>query len=106
MSVVVVVHVVPVHELDSSHILRREDAFEAGNQEPQRKTLLGPHSLAVHAIGHEHVVHRLGERHARRALHFFRAFGDEPGRAAFHAALLEQRREQYAGPFGAAGHAV
>ena len=27
-------------------------------------------------------------------------------RAAFHAALLEQRRQQHAGPFGAAGHAV
>ena len=68
--------------------------------------LLRPHRLAVHAVGDDAVVHRLGDRHARGALHFLGAFGDEPCRAAFQAALLEQRRKQHAGPFGATGHPV
>jgi hypothetical protein len=62
MAEVVVVHVVAVHELDSPHILRREDAFKAGNEQPERKTLLGPYGLAVHAVGHKHIVHGLGDR--------------------------------------------
>ena len=52
------------------------------------------------------VVHGLGNRHARRALHFLHPFCDEPGCPAFQAALLEQRREEHAGPFGATRHAV
>ena len=106
MPVVVVVHVVPIDDLDSPQILRVKDSFEAGDHQPQRKPVLGPHGLAVHAVGHDAVVHRLGDRHARRALHFLRPFRDEPGCPAFQAALLEQRREEHAGPFGATRHPV
>ena len=106
MPVVVVVHVVPVHHLDSPQILGVKDSLEAGDHQPQRKPLLGPQGLAVHAVGHQTVVHRLGHRHARRSLHFLRPFCDEPGCPAFQAALLEQHREEHAGPFGATGHPV
>ena len=106
MAEVVVVHVVPIDDLDALQPLGVKDPFEAGNHQPQRKSVLRPHGLAVHAVGDDAVVHRLGDRHARRALHFLRAFGDEPRCAAFQAALLEQRREEHAGPFGAARHAV
>src|SRR5437867_2564751 len=106
VALVVVVHVVPVDQLDSTQILRREDAFEAGNHQPQREPLLGPQRLAVHAVAHETVVHGLRQRHARRALHFFRAFRDEPRGATLHAALFEQRREKYSSPFSATGHPV
>ena len=87
-------------------ILGVEDALEAGGHQTKRKTVLRPHSLAVHAIGDDAIVHRFGDGHARGALHFLGAFGDEPCRVAFQAALLEQRRKQHAGPFGAAGHPV
>ncbi len=106
MPVVVVVHVVAVHHLDSPQPLRVKDAFEAGNHQPQRKPVLRPHGLAVHAVGDDAVVHRLGNGHARRALHFLRPFRDEPGCPALQAALLEQRGKQHAGPFGATRHAV
>ncbi len=106
MPEVVVVHVVPVHQLDSTHILRRQDSFEARNQQPYRKTLVGPHRLAVHAVGHENVVHGLGDRHARRAHDFLRAFCNEPFCCALDAGLLEQRRQEHSGPFGTAGHPV
>ena len=91
MTEVVVVHVVAVDHLDSPQPLGVKDAFEAGNHQPYRKPLLRPHGLAVHAIGDDAVFHRLGDGHARRALHFLRAFGDEPGCTAFETALLEQR---------------
>ena len=106
MPEVVVVHVVAVDHLDSPQPLGVKDSFEAGNHQPHRKPLLRPHRLAVHAVGHDAVFHRLGNRHARRALHFLRPFGDEPGCPAFQAALLEQRGKEHAGPFGAARHAV
>ena len=106
MPEVVVVHVVAVDHLDSPQPLGVEDPFEAGHHQPHRKPLLRPHRLAVHAVGHDAVVHRLGNRHARGALHFLRPFRDEPGCAAFQAALLEQRGQEHAGPFGAARHAV
>ena len=106
MPVVVVVQVVPVHQLDSPQILGVKDSFEAGNHQPQRKPVLGPHRLAVHAVGHQTVVHALGQRHARRSLHFFHPFCNEPGGPGFHAGLLEQHREGYSGPFGATGHPV
>src|SRR5262249_11561198 len=41
------------------------------------KPLLGPHGLAVHAVGDQAVVHRFGDGHARGALHFLGAFSDE-----------------------------
>jgi hypothetical protein len=44
--------------------------------------------------------------YARCALYFLGAFSDEPFRAAFQAAFLEQRGQQHAGPFGAACHPV
>ena len=106
MAEFVVVHVVPVDDLDAPQILGVENPFEAGNHQPQRKSVLGPHGLAVHPVGDEAVVHRLGDGHARRALHFLRPFRDEPLCGAFQAALLEQRRKEHAGPFGAARHAV
>ncbi len=106
MPVVVVVHVVTINDLDSPQILGVKDSLEAGDHQPQRKPLLGPQVLAVHAVGQQAVVHRLGDRHARRALHFLRPFRDEPGCPAFQAALLEQQREGHAGPFRATGHPV
>ena len=106
MPEVVVVHVIPVDDLDAPQILGVEDSLEAGDHQAQRKPLLRPHGLAVHAVGDHAVVHRLGDGHARGALHFLGAFGDEPCRAAFQAALLEQRRKEHAGPFGATGHPV
>src|SRR5207302_4119266 len=48
MSEVVVVHVVPVDDLDAPQILGVEDALEAGDHQTKRKTVLRPHSLAVH----------------------------------------------------------
>jgi hypothetical protein len=50
MTEVVVVHVVPIDDLDSPDVLRVEDPFEAGNHQPQRKSVLRPHGFAVHAI--------------------------------------------------------
>src|SRR6266545_5844022 len=49
MPVVVVVHVVAVHHLDSPQILGVKDSLEAGDHQAQRKPLLGPNGLAVHA---------------------------------------------------------
>src|ERR1700681_1558240 len=106
MPVLVVVDVVLVHYLDSPQILRVEDAFEAGSHQPQRKTLLGTHRLAVHAVAHNTVIHGLGHRNARRALHFLVPFGNDPRRPAFHAGLLEQHREEHTGPFGATAQPV
>src|SRR5215467_14518262 len=91
MPEVVVVHVIPVDDLDAPQILGVENSLEAGGNQAQRKTVLRPHGLAVHAVGDDAVVHRFGDGHARRALHFLGAFSDEPCRAAFQAALLEQR---------------
>src|SRR5215471_2550462 len=91
MPVVVVVHVIPVDDLDTPQILGVEDSLEAGREQPQRKTVLRPHGLAVHAVGDDAVVHGFGDGHARGALHFLGAFGHEPCRPAFQAALLEQR---------------
>ena len=106
MSEVVVVHVVAVDHLDAPQPLGVEDAFEAGHHQPHREPLLRPHRLAIHAVGDDAVFHRLGHRHARGALHFLRPFRDEPGCPAFQAALLEQRRQEHAGPFGTARHPV
>jgi hypothetical protein len=50
MPVVIVVHVISVHQFDPTQILRIKNAFEAGREQPQRKTLLRPHWLAVHAV--------------------------------------------------------
>src|SRR5471032_464 len=106
MSVVVIVQIIPVDDLDAPQPLGVKDSLVAGGHQTQRITVLGPHGLAVHAVGDEAVVHRLGDGHARGALHFLGAFGDEPRRAAFEAALLEQRGKQHPGPFGATGHPV
>ena len=95
-----------VHDLDSPQIFDLINSFEAGNHEPQGKALLRAQRLAVHAIAHHTVVHRLGERNAGGALHFFRAFRDDPGRPVLHARLLEQQGQRHAGPFGAASQAV
>jgi hypothetical protein len=83
-----------------------EDSLEAGRDDADRKPVLRPQSFAVHPVGDDAIVHRFGDLHARGALYFLGAFGDEPFCAAFQAALLEQRRKQHAGPFGAAGHPV
>jgi hypothetical protein len=106
MPVVVVVHVIPVDQFDPTQILRIKNAFEAGREQPQRKTLLRPHWLAVHAVAQKAIVHGPGDRHARRALYFFRSFCHELGRRAFYTGLLEQRRKQHARPFSATGHPV
>src|SRR5947207_4327775 len=92
MPEVVVVHVIPVDDLDAPQILGVEDSLEAGGDYAHWKPLLRPQGLAVLAVGDDAVVHRFGDGHARGALHFLGAFSDEPCRAAFQAALLEQRR--------------
>src|SRR5262244_1741087 len=91
MPEVVVVHVIPVDDLDAPQILGVEDSLEAGGDYAHWKPLLRPQGLAVHAVGNQAVVHRFGDGHARGALHFLGAFSDEPCRAALQAALLEQR---------------
>src|SRR5215468_3266821 len=91
MPEVVVVHVIPVNDLDAPQILGVEDSLEAGGDYAHWKPLLRPQGLAVHAVGDQAVVHRFGDGHARGALHFLGAFSDEPCRAALQAALLEQR---------------
>src|SRR6266478_8379002 len=91
MPEVVVVHVIPVDDLDAPQILGVEDSLEAGGDYAHWKPLLRPQGLAVHAVGDQAVVHRFGDGHARGALHFLGAFSDEPCRAALQAALLEQR---------------
>src|SRR6202163_425864 len=106
MPEVAVVHVIPVDDLDAPQKLRIKNAFEAGHDYPQWKPLLWPQGLAVLSVGDDAVVHRFGDGHAQGALHFLGAFSNEPCRAAFQAALLEQRRKQHAGPFGATGHPV
>src|SRR5262249_14749679 len=90
MPEVVVVHVIPVDDLDAPQILGVEDSLEAGGDYAHWKPLLRPQGLAVHAVGDQAVVHRFGDGHARGALHFLGAFSDEPCRAALQAALLEQ----------------
>ena len=77
--------------LDAQKILGVEDSLEAGGDQAHGKPLLRPQGLAVHAVGNQTVVHCFGDGHARGALHFLGAFSDEPFRAAFQAALLEQR---------------
>src|SRR5262245_37547140 len=91
MPEVVVVHVIPVDDLDAPQILGVEDSLEAGGDQAYRKPILRPQGLAVHAVGDQAVVHCFGDGHARGALHFLGAFSDEPCRAALQAALLEQR---------------
>src|SRR5215813_2972148 len=91
MPEVVVVHVIPVDDLDAPQILGMEDSLKAGGDQPHRKPILRTQGLAVHAVGDDAVVHRFSNGHARGALHFLGAFSDEPCRAAFQAALLEQR---------------
>src|SRR6516225_6661921 len=91
MPEVVVVHVIPVDDLDAPQILGVEDSLEAGGDYAHWKPLLRPQGFAVHAVGDQAVVHRFGDGHARGALHFLGAFSDEPCRAALQAALLEQR---------------
>src|SRR5215831_18032252 len=91
MPEVVVVHVIPVDDLDAPQILGVEDSLEAGRDYAHWKPLLRPQGLAVHAVGDQAVVHRFGDGHARGALHFLGAFSDEPCRAALQAVLLEQR---------------
>ena len=103
---VVIRHVVAIDDLDAPQVLDLIDAFEAGHQQPQREALLRTERLAVHAVGNQAVVHRLAERDARRAFHFFGALGDDPRCAGLDARFLEQQRERHAGPFGAAGQAV
>src|SRR3984893_16614262 len=73
MPVVAVVHVIAVDDLDASQKLGVEDSLEAGSHQAQRKTVLRPHGLADHAVGDDAVVHRLGDGHARGALHFLGA---------------------------------
>src|SRR6266550_3272309 len=70
MSEVVVVHVIPVDDLDAPQIFGVEDALEAGGDYAHWKPLLRPQGLAVHAVGDQAVVHRFGDGHARGALHF------------------------------------
>src|SRR5262249_12169194 len=98
MPVLVVVRVVRVDDFYSPQILRVEDAFETWNHQPQRKTLLGTHRLAVHAVGYERVVHGFRHLNARRAFHFLVSFWKDPSRPALYAGLLEERRHQHAGP--------
>src|SRR6266571_4617995 len=102
----VVVHVKPVDELDAPQKLGVVDALESGNHDAHWKPLLWPQGLAVHAVGDDAVVHRFFDGNARCALHFLGAFSNEPFRAAFQAAFLEQRGQQHSCPFGAAGHPV
>src|SRR5260370_4691630 len=91
MPELVVVHVIPVDDLDAPQILGVEDSLEAVGHQAHWKPVLRPHGFAVHAVGDEAVGHRFGAGHARCALHFLGALSDEPCRAAFQAALLEQR---------------
>src|SRR5262245_40983558 len=84
----VVVHVKPVDDLDAPQKLGVVDALEARDHEAHGEPLLRPQGLAVLAVGDDAVVHPFGDRYARCALHFLGAFGDEPFRAAFEAALL------------------
>src|SRR5947208_2328192 len=65
MPEVVVVHVIPVDDLDAPQILGVEDSLEAGGDYAHWKPLLRPQGLAVHAVGDQAVVHRFGDGQAR-----------------------------------------
>src|ERR1700752_2846001 len=77
MPEVVVVHVIPVDDLDAPQVLGVEDSLEAGGDKAHWKPLLRPQGLAVLAVGDHAVVHRFGDGYARGALHLLGAFSDE-----------------------------
>src|SRR5690242_19077677 len=98
MSVIVVSHIVLVHNLDSPQILHVMNSFIAGYDQPKREAVLRTHWLAILAVADQAIVHDLIEWKARRAFHGLRAFCHDVGCAALHAGLLEQEREGHAGP--------
>src|SRR5665213_180947 len=89
VAVIVVGHVITIHNLDAAHILGLENPFETGNNQPQRKSLLRANRLAVHAPGHQAIILGFTQRHARRALNLLSALADDPRRAALHPAFLK-----------------
>src|SRR5262249_47623939 len=106
MSVVVIGYVELVDDLNSPQILSLINSLETGNDQPQREALLRTHWLAIHAVAHQTIVHRLADRNARRCFFFLRPFRDDPRRFAFDASLLEQQRERNSSPFAATSQPV
>ena len=91
----------PAQPLDAGH------ALHARHQQPQRIALLRAQHLAVLAVGDDHVVERHLDGHRARQRRAVGALGqDEFRRLAVDADLVEQRRQQDAGPLAAGEHAV
>src|SRR5262245_22953458 len=66
MPEVVVVHVIPVDDLDAPQILGVEDSLEAGGDYAHWKPLLRPQGLTVHAVRDTAVLYRPGAGRAGR----------------------------------------
>ena len=80
--------------------------FPAGNEQPQRVTLLTTHRLAILRVGHHHVVQRFRQRKRVRKLVRVRPFRHQPARPFLQARLFQQHGKRHAGPFAATGHPV
>ena len=93
-------------ELEPAQPFHVHVAFEAGQQQPDRIAVRGPHPLAVLVETDERVIHALGERHAAAHRGGVGALGHHPFRARLDAGLVEQRREPHAGPFRTRDQAV
>src|SRR5271156_4307150 len=101
MSIIVVRHVVAVHDLDTPQPFGVVNPFESRSYQAQRKTLLGAYRLAVLPVGNDAIVHRLRQPDTAGALYLFRAFRHYPRGVLLYAALFEQNRKQHARPFAA-----
>ena len=95
-----------VADLEAAQPLHPDIAFPARHHKPHRIALLGTQHLAVHAIGDQAIVERLGERDRARHRRGVGALGQNPFRIRFDARLFQQQFERHAGVLHAMHHAV
>ncbi len=95
-----------VADLDAAQPLHPHIAFPARHDEPQRIAVLRPQHLAVHAIGDQAIVERLGERDRARHRRGVGALRQDPFGVRLEAGLVEQQLQRHAGVFDAMHHAV
>ena len=95
-----------VHHLDVFQVLDAERGLPAGNEQPDRVTLLDPKRLAVLAVGDEHILHRLCDRHGVREFAGVVALGNQPRPLRLDPDLIQQDGQRHAGPLAATRHPV
>src|SRR6266446_6930206 len=95
-----------VRHLDMAQVLYAKGPFPAGDDHPDRVTLLNTQRLAILAIGHENVVEGLCQRKGMTKLARVRPFVNQPARLFFQAGLVQQHGKRHSGPFAATGHPV